>query len=288
MTIVDDAFQALKSNLEITQTEQDQASSRHTAIRDLVRANWSLEDDFLTGSYRRHTKTKKLRDVDIFVVIDPNGPQASLRGKRPTTALSELNQVLKQKYSRVEPDVFASVVYFGPEDEVTSFDVVPAFKRSAGGYEIPDTSSGAWISTNPKTHHELTTAKNKACGEMWVPLVKMVKGANRETGEPISPSFLIEVMALELVRAPMTSYQHEFVLFCAGASDNLLKDWEDPAHLGPPINRAMSQPARRAVQDALRQWQTTAENAIDLEADGSHRSAIEEWRKLFGNRMPRQ
>lgn len=58
---VDDAFSKLKSNLEITTTEQGQAGARHVAIRDHVKASWSLEDDFLTGSYRRQTKTKRLQ-----------------------------------------------------------------------------------------------------------------------------------------------------------------------------------------------------------------------------------
>ena len=91
-------------------------------------------------------------------------------------------------------DRMACTVEFG-SDEIVSFDVVPAFKRTGGGYEIPDTQAG-WIATNPKQHHELTTKKNTACGEMWVPFVKMVKGANRELGEPVEPSFLLEVMAL--------------------------------------------------------------------------------------------
>ncbi len=75
MTYVDDAFAKCKSTLEITTTEQTFASSKHADIRDVVRASWQLDDDFLTGSYRRNTKTKKLKDVDIFVVIDPSGPQ---------------------------------------------------------------------------------------------------------------------------------------------------------------------------------------------------------------------
>ncbi|WP_327745145.1 nucleotidyltransferase domain-containing protein [Streptomyces europaeiscabiei] len=73
MGYIDDAFTNLKHNLEITQTEQNLAKARHEAIRDFVRSHWDLADDFLTGSYRRDTKTKKLKDIDIFVVLDANG-----------------------------------------------------------------------------------------------------------------------------------------------------------------------------------------------------------------------
>ena len=37
MGYIDDAFAKLKSNLEITQTEQDTAVRRHTSIRDYVK-----------------------------------------------------------------------------------------------------------------------------------------------------------------------------------------------------------------------------------------------------------
>ena len=79
MSYIDDAFDKLKSNLEITQTEtgsrchSTQLDSRtHRGVLDAV-------GHFLTGSYERKTKTKKLKDVDIFVVIDPAGPRGGLR-----------------------------------------------------------------------------------------------------------------------------------------------------------------------------------------------------------------
>ena len=76
-----------------------------------------------------------------------------------------------------------------------SVEVVPAFDRDGGGYFIPDPDAGGWIATNPKVHHELSTAKNAECDGKCVPFVKMIKAINREFGEPVAPSFLLEVMA---------------------------------------------------------------------------------------------
>jgi hypothetical protein len=117
MTYVDDAFAKCKSMLEITATEQNFASSKHADIRSVVRSSWQLDDDFLTGSYRRNTKTKKLKDVDIFVVIDPAGPQAHLRDEHPSTVLAELRKVLQTKYSNVVADGFACTIKFSDEDD---------------------------------------------------------------------------------------------------------------------------------------------------------------------------
>jgi len=165
MSLVDDAFDNLKKSLEITQTESKTAARRHKEIRDHVRTEWDLDDDFLTGSYRRDTKTKRLKDVDIFVVIQPTGAQGGLRDKPPATVLDRLVTLLKKTYENVVADGFAATIDFGTEDDVMSFDVVPAYDHPDGGYEIPNARTGDWIRTNPKTHHELSTAKNKECDE---------------------------------------------------------------------------------------------------------------------------
>jgi hypothetical protein len=158
---------------------------------------------------------------------------------------------------------------------------------AGGGYHIPDPAAGNWIATNPKRHHELSTAKNGDCDGKYVPLVKMVKAVNRELGEPVAPSFLLEVMALSLVAAPFGRYQDEMVLFLATAADQLTDEWPDPAGLGSNVNTVMTPTQARLASHALRGAQRVAERAVQLEDDSSERAAIEEWRKLFGSRMPR-
>lgn len=286
MSYVDDAFAKCKSTLEITATEQKFAISKHTDIRDLVRGTWQLEDDFLTGSYRRDTKTKKLKDVDIFVVIDTNGPQADLRTKHPSIVLEELRKLLNAKYVDVVADGFACTVKLGKENDVASFDVVPAFKRTGGGWEIPDADRSDWISTNPKTHHQQSTKKNGQCDDRFVPFVKMIKGINRNFDEPITPPFLLEVMAHGLVSTPFGRYQDEITWFLASAAERVIEDWPDPAKIGPTVNGTMSDAERHRAAATLTEWQRIAERAVRLEDAGEERAAVDEWKKLFGWRMP--
>jgi hypothetical protein len=287
MTNVDDAFVKLKSNLEITQTEQDAAVSRHTTIRDYVTSRWDLIDDFLTGSYRRDTKTKKLKDIDIFIVIDPGGAQAGYRARPPADLLDALETLIADRWPGARRDGMAVVITYGNDDEVMSIDVVPAFDRKGGGYYIPDPAAGTWIATNPKRHHELSIAKNAECSGKFVPFVKMIKGINRELGEPVSPSFLLEVMAHALVKAPFGRYQDEIVLFLATAAERIDEQWDDPAGLGGDVNTVMNPSQKLAAAAALRGAQEIAERAVDLEDDGQERAAYDEWKKLFGNRMTR-
>ena len=287
MGYVDDAFANLRHNLEITQTEQDTAVRRHHGIRDYVKSRWDLEDDFLTGSYRRDTKTKKLKDIDIFVVIDKDGPQGGYRSKPAGEVLRALENLLRDRWPNASRDGMAVVLHYGQDDEVMSIDVVPAFDRKGGGYLIPNPSAGDWIATNPKRHHELSIAKNSECDGKFVPFVKMIKGINRELGEPVSPSFLLEVMAQSLVKTPFGRYQDEIALFLATAAERIDQQWPDPAGLGGDVNTVMSHGQKLAAAASLRSALQTAERAIDLEDDGQERAAYDEWKKLFGDRMTR-
>jgi len=286
MGYVDDAFLNLKGKLEIGTTERALAIRRHNEIRDHVNDSWDLATHFLTGSYRRDTKTKPLKDVDIFLVIDPNGAQAQLRQAGPRAILDKLSAVLGSKYDSVVIDRMACTVNFGSGEEIVSFDVVPAFERAPDEFEIPDTITGSWIVTNPKCHHEMSTEKNKKCEEKYVPFVKMVKGINRELGEPVKPSFLIEVMALDLVTEPFGRYQDEVRWFLASAAEGVNVGWPDPAGLGPDVN-TMNLSERSKAAESLGDALKIAERAIRLEDDGQERAAVEEWRRLFSWRMPR-
>lgn len=287
MGYIDDAFTKLKSNLEITRTEEKLASLRHTTIREYVLEHWQLADDFLTGSYRRDTKTKKLKDVDIFIVILADGPQGNYRTEAPIEVLNALENLLGGRWSASYRDGMAVVIPYGTDDEIMSIEVVPAFERDGGGYFIPDPAAGTWIATNPKRHHELSTSKNTDCDGKYVPFVKMIKGINRELGEPVSPSFMLEVMAQDLVKAPFGRYQDEIVLFLATAADRIQEVWPDPAGLGGDVNTVMDTTQKRFAADALRRAQAIAEHAVDLEDDGQGRAAYDEWKKLFGDRMTR-
>jgi predicted nucleotidyltransferase len=283
MSYVDDAFDKLKSNLEITQTEQDLAATRHNLVREHVRASWKLLDDFLTGSYARQTKTKKLKDVDIFVVLDPKGPQGQLANGTGTAAVSALRAVLATRWSDLETDEHVVTINY-PGEEVTSFEIAPVFPRNGGGYLMPN--GAAWMATDASKHASFVTSKNKKCDDKFVPFVKMVKGINREANDTIKPSFLLEVMGLELVLEPFGRYRDEIRFFLASAADRLIDDWPDPAGLGPVVNSGIPRTERQALARSVRDWLAVAEEALLLENDGKERAAVEKWRKLFGWRMP--
>ena len=283
---VKDAFEKFKHRLEISPTEEQDASRRHTELREYLRSKLDVADDFLTGSYRRDTKTKPLADVDVFLVLADVGEKDD-----PNDVLMRVHDVLVDKYgeSRVETDRPAVRVDYGPEnagaeDKVVSMEVVPAFTKG-DHHRIADPATSGWMSTDPKVHATLATDANKAFSDEWKPLVKMIKAWNRNQGEPVEPSFLIEVMALKLIRGEWTGgYPREIRAFFASAAEQIDESWADPAGLGSPVSDQLHldpyvlDAARTALRDAERQ----CGEAIRLEQSSGSGAANEAWQRLFG------
>ncbi|MBX6750987.1 MAG: nucleotidyltransferase domain-containing protein, partial [Micromonosporaceae bacterium] len=276
MISVNDAFLKFRHNLETTSSEYKSASSRQQRIRKQLDDAKTLDivEDFLTGSYRRHTKTKPLRDVDIMVVLN----NREYLDRHPHDVLELIRGVLAPLYGahRVACDRLAVRVDFGVQvvddvsDEVMSVEVVPAFTQD-DHYLIPDDHTGEWIHTNPKIHAELATAANKAFDDQWKPLVKMIKKWNQVAGNPIRPSFLIEVMALELVSGIWTGdHAREVRQFFSSAARRIDERWPDPAGLGPDISDVLDgdRAKMNAAKNALREAEKACTNAINLARAG--------------------
>jgi hypothetical protein len=296
MLTPDEAFRKFRRRLETTPTEDNSASNRQKRIRKQVEDAGTLTvvGTFLTGAYRRHTKTKPLRDVDIMIVLGDD----SYLGRHPHEILSAMREILAPLYGehRVTCDRFAVRVDFGvkvvddisDEEEVVSFDVVPAF-QTGDHYLIPDEVTGEWITTNPTIHYDLAVAANKAFSEQWKPLVKMIKKWNTVAGKPIDPSFLIEVMALDLIGGTWTgSHARELRQFFASAADRITDGWPDPAHLGPDISIILDNDSAKmaAAITALNKAETACTAAIRLEQVGRTGAALQTWRALFGPLFP--
>lgn len=295
MITVQDAFKKFRSRLELSDREQKDASRRQIEIRDVMKESFSVEHDFLTGSYARHTKTKPLKDVDIFCVLGKN--ERHYQDKNPSVLLADVEKALADKYGKdnVCQQRRSVCVDFGVrEDEngetneqVISFDVVPAFDEGPH-YEIPDTAvSSGWTKTDPTVHRDLAVKAQESFNREWKGLVRMMKSWNREQGKPIKPGFLIEVMALEILYPPFGGlYAREIQAFFRTLADRIHEDWQDPAGLGPNVSDRMTTQmianARRVLLDSEQQ----AAYAIRLEREGKNGEALRTWRKLFGKHFP--
>lgn len=297
MLTVDEAFRKFKSRLELNEREQQNAAARHSEVREFVRAQFDIERDFLTGSYKRHTKTKPLKDVDIFFVLGKRDQH--YREKSPDIVLNDFHGKLAQKYGEkaVRKQDRSINIDFGivadaddnTDYRILSVDVVPA--TTAGeNYEIPDKSSGKWIRTNPEIHAQKAIDAHQKYNMEWKGLVRMVKywNNNPKHGEkPVKPSFLIEVMALECLHGGWGGrFDYEIQALLATLANRILDPWPDPAGLGPDISNAMTTEQKARAQRLLAAAAREADIAIHHPRQGQNGDALRVWRALFGPKFP--
>lgn len=114
----------------------------------------------------------------------------------------------------------------------------------------------------------------------------MVKTWNREHERPVKPSFLLEVMALELFDGDFGGdYRYELKGFFASAADRILDVWHDPAGLGPDVSMRMSSVEKDAAKMALQNASDQCLRAIQLERSGKTGDALRVWQEIFGNQF---
>jgi len=293
----DEAFRKFKSRLELNDKEQKNATKRHNEVRDYLETKFDIKRSFLTGSYKRWTKTKPLKDIDIFFVLGPD--DEDYRDKNPSVVLDDFYAKLVEKYgsNAVRKQTRSLNVDFGvvvdaddnTDYRVLSVDVVPSVE-DGNDYEIPDTGENDWIKTNPEIHAKKATTAHQAFSSEWKGLVRMVKYWNnnaRHGNKPVKPSFLIEVMALECLYGGWHGrFDYEIQSFFSSLADRIFDPWSDPAGLGPNVSDGMTSAEKSRARDLLMQASREATYAIDLARKGKNGEALKAWRALFGPKFP--
>ena len=288
MLSISEAFRKFRSRLEITDTEVQDASKRQQRIRRVVNGNFNVKHDFLTGSYKRHTKTRPLKDVDIFVVLHDD--HKDYLDSHPDEVLEDVSSALVDDFGddRVAIQRRSVRIDYGVEavgdltGRIMSFDVTPAFRKDTH-YLIPDCHRCDWMRTDPEIHAVKATEANRSCDQHWKPVVKMLKKWNDHNDKPIRPSFLIEVMSLSLLTSWEGSYPLELKAWFATASNAIDETWKDPAGWGHPVSDRMVGSQLALARDRLKDAEAAA-TAARLAGDrGKIGVALSIWQDLFGS-----
>lgn len=279
MQTIPQAFQEFLSKLELTDSEREKASDQHTYLRTQLQQRLSVADNFLSGSYARHTAIRPLHDIDVFLVLDgtrkPNEP--------PSAVLSRIQSTLDTIYpgkSSVRQSRSVNIEFTGTG---IAYDVVPAYRVSEGVYEVPDRDVERWIRTNPKVHAELSTKANEQSGKFLKPLVKAIKHAKQVHGADVR-SFHLEVLACRILTRSPDSNLDGLVTLLDGLATQVTSPCPDPAKLGPDIQP--NEERCRKAKTWLDGMATLARDARQLARDGKVGEAHAKLRELFGDRWP--
>lgn len=286
---IKESFQKLKENLNISDLQESTVSTRQKNVRKAVEKNLDVLDSFLTGSYSRNTMIAPLgeADIDIFIVLDPkyyhryngqNGGQAGL--------LDLVKRTLKKTYTKT-PDISRNGQAVTIQFEDFMVDVVPGFKRKGGGYLIANSIIQSWISTDPKEHIKISSQANDAHDDDYVPLVKMIKGWNKEYNSHFN-SFHLEVLALDVLdEVKISDFPSGVRYYFDKCRDLITKENPDPAGYGGDVGYYLN--TKEKVDEAVDIFEQAYEIAVkaqDEESRDNIESAIESWIKIFGDYFP--
>lgn len=297
MITVAEGFKKFKSRLELNDKEQKNASKRQQEVRGHMDAAYQIDKSYLTGSYARWTKTKPLKDVDIFFVMGKD--EEHYLDKHPDVILTAVHKTLANVYGdkAVKKQGRSVGVDFGvvvdsddnTDYRVVSVDAVPAFVDGKN-YLIPNRMTGEWMGTNPEIHANKAVQAHQAYSNEWKGLVRMIKywNQNARHGEkPIKPSFLVEVMAMGCLHGPWGgSHEREIQAFFATLRDRIHEDWPDPAGLGSNVSDRMDAAMVARAQGILDQANRDIANALNLTRTGKNGEALKAWRAFFGPKFP--
>lgn len=251
----------------------------------------SLHDERgrVIGSWDRDTLTRYLSegDVDILVTLHYSNNSNWLCPDGTVSVLTRIKNILQEAYSTTPCRVDRNCVTM----KLSQFrlDVVPGFRFDDGTYSIPDTYQRRWLKTDPISFAASVTALNKIMGGTFVPIIKMIKGWNREVGWPIR-SFHLECIAFSHFRSYTQGYTYDSMLFVflSKLPNYLALPSYDPVtgeRVDGYLDNGATVPDRsKAINKAMRAF-AQAKEAFDLQ-EKSTNLAINKWKALFGEFFP--
>lgn len=288
MSSVNHALQQYIENLELTKAERQEVIDQHSQVSQAIMGKVKVQSFFLTGSYKRHTAIRPLKDVDMFFVFD----QQYLVGQElntPTVLLERIKTVLRNKYPNNPPEITVQQrsvnIWF--KGTSVGYDVVPGIARVGGGYQIPDRKGGSWRDTDPEIHAEKSTEANERANKKLKPLIKVVKKWNRDQpGGKVASSFLLEALSYDVFSTDPGDYADALAKLLQKLSEKIRFPCPDPAGLGLPVDSEWSASERERAQQALAEAANTARRAVDFQKRSDFEKAHYLWKKLLGDDYP--
>ncbi|MGH9915903.1 MAG: CBASS oligonucleotide cyclase [Pyrinomonadaceae bacterium] len=283
-TTIIQSFLQLKSNLEITGLQQQTVSTRQQNVRDAVTTDLTVLDTFLTGSYRRSTMIAPLKDadVDVFVVLDAS----YFKQDGQAWLLDNVKTMIKKTYPttpKISRNGQAVTITF------TDFtvDVVPAFNRQGGGYLIADSVNARWIATDPKKHVDIWSTANATHQGNLVPLIKMLKGWNRQNGALLR-SFHLEAVILGILNnVTINDFSSGARFVFDKARQTVRSATYDPSGYGGNLADYLN--TQQKINDVVSRLESAYNRAVDAESldkQGKTSQAVDKWRLIFGDYFP--
>ena len=296
-TTINQAFSQYSNNLEIKDRQFLLVATRRNnavaAIANKLSLNTGTPSK-LIGSYDRHTMTRLLSegDVDVMVVLHYGNNKGWDNADGTTKILDRFKSVLDNAF----PNTYKRRDRNCISMQYSEFrlDMVPAFSVSSGNdishYRIPDTVRRQWLPTNPFTFAERITQVNTNMDGKFVPLIKMVKGWNREVRSPLS-SFHLECLMYQRYSSYTQGYTYPSMLklFFENLPGYLSQPIYDPVmrdRVDTYLDNSTLITKRQIAIAKAQSASTAATEAFEDQEIYSPSVSIGEWKALLGRFFP--
>jgi len=291
-TTVKAAFGEYASNLNISDRQEPKVSNCRTTIVKALEAKLTLYPDQpskLIGSYDRDTLIRYLSegDVDVMVVLHYGEHKDWEDAEGTGKALQRFKSILEDKYTDTPCAIDRNCVTM----KLSEFrlDIVPAFRYTDGSYRIPDTYRKAWLTTDPVRFADEITRINNNMGGDFVPLIKMIKGWNRELPKPLR-SFHLECIMANRYKNYTQGYTYDSMVkvFFGDLPNCLEAATYDPVS-GDRVDWYLDNTSLGYSRESLvDKAKKAADHALEAFNDGEKYPsvAIKEWKTLLGTFFP--
>lgn len=290
---VGDWFSTFCAALRMGSEQRSSLAYRTRRITKAVNLNFrNLDSDsayrFYVGSLGRNTAIPSVSDADLLLEL----PAAvyhqynAYSGNKQSALLTAVRTAIRTAYKT--SDVFGDgqVVVIAFNDGVT-YEVLPAFANTGGGYTFADTNGGgSWRECKPKQEMEAFAQRNKDCNANLLELARMVRAWRDNNNVPMS-GMLIDTLAYQFIgnwQYRDKSYLYydymtrDFFGFLAGQS-SVQSHWLAPGS-GSYVYR------KGPFEYKARQAELRAQEAIAYQTVGHDWSAKQKYREIYGTSYP--
>ena len=284
-------FTAFLANLELTQSQRDDAMTKVESIGRCLHAKYyqvayDSREVVVVGSYGKGTAIRPPSDIDMLYLL-------------PVSEYYRINQILGNGQSQLLQEIKRTLVATFPRTDLSadgqvvkapfasySVEVVPAFWCNDGTYiTCHTTGGGSWRPTNPVAEHRAITDLDAIYDDKATHLVKMLKAWKRSCSVPLK-SIALEIVACSFVRQWPHNQQSIFWY------DWMIRDFF--AYLLQHRNGTVQIPGTRETISLGDAWASPCESAharalkaCDYEYQDWWLLAEDEWKKVFGDQFPR-
>lgn len=292
-TTIQESFRQFANNLNISNKQEKTVSTCRNNVIGEIKKKISLYSDQpskLIGSYDRDTLTRYLLegDVDVMIVLHYQDNKKWYNDDGVRKSLEKVKSILSEAYPKTVCNIDRNCVTM----RLSKFelDIVPAFIFEEGHYRIPDTYRRKWLKTDPVKFANEVTRINKNMDGKFIPLIKMVKGWNREFVKGLR-SFHLECVMVDHYKNYREGYTYDSMLrvFFSNLPQYLNSATYDPI-TGDRVDLYLDNNSLGNKRDNFitmaKKAKLLSEEAFNDSKNGLIEISIDEWGDLLGEFFP--